>query len=390
MPLAKYKVLGQVNPTSGTQTLLYNTPHYYSTKVSALVVCNYGTTAAKFDIIAANTTGSQFYIRSNTLISNNDTMIIDNIGLNDNSNVYVNPVNSSSLSFSLFGKEQVKPHEIVDVQYLIVGGGAGGGNQTNYQGTGGGGGAGGLTYGSFSMRKTTDNVLAIAVGAGGTGGGNYYGVNGGNTSISQGSLTRSVAYGGGGGAVGGDQYSAGAHYYPGNSGGSGGGGGGANGAINAPGGSATQPSSPYGGLGNSGGSSTVKAGGSRAGGYGGGAGGGYTGTLGSGAYGTGISLTTALSSFPSTSYPGYYAQGGADGRTNNDSTAQSGAANTGNGGDGGNIFNGTNSGGGSGVAFVWWKHIPYVEQPVITGTYTYTKENGYNIYRFTDTSVIRF
>ena len=391
MPLAQYKVLGQVNPASGVQTLLYNTPHYYSTKVSSLVICNYSNSAARFNVIAANTTGAQFHINSNTLISGNDTMIIDNIGLDDNSNVYVTPVNSSSLSFSLFGKEQVKPYEAVTVQYLIIGGGGAGGRQQNYQGTGGGGGAGGLTYGSFSMRKTTDNVLAITVGAGGAGSdasGN--GNNGSNTIISQGSLTRSIAYGGGGGGLGDNQYGGAASIHRGNNGGSGGGGSGSDGTFNGQGGSAIQPSSIYGGLGNSGGGVTFPGGGSRTGGYGGGAGGGYTGTLGSRAYGNGISLTTALASFPTTTYSGNFAQGGADGGgAENSDTA--GAANTGNGGDGGNTFNGGAVSGGSGTAFLWWtQEYPFVELPVITGSYTYIRQNGYSIYRFTDSGSIRF
>ena len=390
MSLAQYKVLGQVNPASGVQTLLYNTPHYYSTKVSSLVICNYSNSAAKFHVIAANTTGAQFYLYSNTLISGNDTMIIDNIGLDDNSNVYVTPVNSSSLSFSLFGKEQVKPYESVTVQYLIIGGGGGGGPQYNYQGTGGAGGAGGLTYGSFSMRKTTDNVLAITVGAGGVNG--EPGSNGGDTIIAQGSLTRSVAYGGGGGARGDDQYGGPSSSHPGVAGGSGGGGAGGDGGTYALGGAATQPSSIYGGLGNSGGSATNIAGGSRAGGYGGGAGGGYTGTLGSRAYGNGISLTTALASFPTTTYSGNFAQGGKDGgSTLSTGTQQPGAANTGNGADGGNTFNSIGSNGGSGTAFLWWpQEYPFVELPVITGPYTYIRQNGYSIYRFTDSGSIRF
>lgn len=392
MPLARYKVLGQVNPASGTQTLLYNTPHYYSTKVSSLVICNYSNSVAKFNIITANTTGAQFYMYSNTLISGNDTMIIDNIGLNDNSNVYVTPVNSSSLSFSLFGKEQVKPYEAVTIQYLIIGGGGGGGPQYNYQGTGGAGGAGGLTYGSFSMIKTNNNVLAITVGAGGTNSGQDYGTNGGNTIIEQGSVTRSVAYGGGGGARGDDQYGGATSSHPGAAGGSGGGGGGGNAGTSAAGGAATQSSSSYGGLGNSGGSATVISGGGRAGGYGGGAGGGYTGTPGSRAYGNGISLTTALASFPTTTYSGNFAQGGKDGGgTLSTATQQPGAANTGNGGDGGNTFNGSGgSSGGSGTAFLWWPYYQYVEPPVITGPYTYTRENGYNIYRFTDSGSMTF
>ena len=390
MPLASYKVLGQVNPASGVQTLLYNTPHYYSTKVSSLVICNYSNSAARFNVIAANTTGAQFHINSNTLISGNDTMIIDNIGLDDNSNVYVTPVNSSSLSFSLFGKEQVKPYESVTVQYLIIGGGGGSGGQRNYQGTGGGGGAGGLTYGSFSMRKTTDNVLAITIGAAGAAGGyGGAGSNGGNTIIAHGSATKSIGYGGGGGADGDDQVGGSASKHTGNSGGSGGGGSGSDGTTNGQGGSAIQPSSIYGGLGNSGGGAaqTVPL---LAGGYGGGAGGGYTGTLGFRAYGNGISLTTALASFPTTTYSGNFAQGGKDGYVEDSATQEPGAANTGNGGDGGNTFNDGGSNGGSGTAFLWWTQYPFVELPVITGSYTYIRQNGYSIYRFTDSGSIRF
>jgi len=271
------------------------------------------------------------------------------------------------------------------VSYLIVGGGGAGGRQQNYQGTGGGGGAGGLTYGSFSI----GDPLTITIGAGGSGsGGNGNGNNGGDTIILQGSLTRSIAYGGGGGGIGDDQYGGAASIHTGNSGGSGGGGSGSDGTFNGVGGSAIQPSSIYGGLGNSGGGVGFPGGGSRTGGYGGGAGGGYTGTPRFHAYGNGISLTTALASFPTTTYSGNFAQGGADGGGAEGSDTP-GAANTGNGGDGGNTFNGGAVSGGSGIAFLWWPD-QYPIPSNITGTYTYTNENGYRIYKFITSGSITF
>ena len=276
---------------------------------------------------------------------------------------------------------------IPEFNYLIIGGGGAGARQQNYQGTGGGGGAGGLTYGSFSTEDTSTNVLTITIGAGGAGSdasGN--GNNGSNTIISQGSLTRSIAYGGGGGGLGDDQYGGAASIHRGNNGGSGGGGSGSDGTFNGQGGSAIQPSSIYGGLGHSGGGVTFPGGGSRTGGYGGGAGVGYTGTLGSRAYGNGISLTTAWTSFPTTAYSGNFAQGGADGG-GAETSDTAGAANTGNGGDGGNTFNGGAVSGGSGIAFLWWS-AQYSIPSNITGTYTYTKQNGYRIYKFTTNGTI--
>jgi hypothetical protein len=270
------------------------------------------------------------------------------------------------------------------INYLVVGGGGGGGvgyTGGNSIGTGAGGGGGGITYGIFTL-TTAQSVITINIGAGGAGGSG----DGGNTTISLNSEIKSIGYGGGGGACAGSQYGANnSSLFPGNSGGSGGGGGGSNGVINAPGGAATQPSSIYGGLGNPGGASTPNLpAGMRGGGYGGGAGGGIVGTSGSGAYGKGILLGDALNSFPSDSYTSIFARGGADGSSA--VTEQAGAANTGNGGDGSHTTGVTKSG-GSGIAFVWWPE-QYSNPSNITGTYTYNKENGYRIYKFTTNGTI--
>jgi len=356
MLLPRYKVLGQVNPTSGTQTLLYNTPRHTTTKVSSLVVCNYSNSAAKFNVIAANTTGAQFYINSNTLISGNDTMIIKNIGLNDNSNVYVTPVNSSNISFSLFGKEQIKSYEVVTIQYLIVGGGGGGGS-AGY-GADGGGGAGGLITGTFSVLTNRNTFVSIQVGQGGS-----VNVNGGNSSISC-TLNNfnKIALGGGGGG-------AGQGYYGTNAldGGSGGGGGGSNGGGIFVGGNATQPGSISGGYGYGGGNGSSII----AGGGGGGAGGaGAAGGMGVGGAG-GIGRLVTI---PSSTYTKTYAIGGSGG------SGVTGTDNTGNGGGGG-------AAGGSGVVILWWlnnktnpdsKTNPGPSE--ITGSYTANLENGYKIY----------
>ena len=79
------------------------------------------------------------------------------------------------------------------VQILIVGGGGGGGGNTTSDGHGGGGG-GGVAVGSLTLARNI--TYTIAVGNGGIGSSGAAGTNGGNSSITGGSISE-IAYGGG-------------------------------------------------------------------------------------------------------------------------------------------------------------------------------------------------
>jgi hypothetical protein len=165
MPLPSYKVLGQANPSSGTRTALYSVPRFYNSKVTTLTICNTGTVADRFNIeiqdYSSNNTSTAYYTNYNTWINAKDTIILNqHFSLNQGSNVYITPVGTSNLSFSLFGKEQYAPYSVTpNVEYLVVGGGGSGGYAA-------GGGAGGLlTSVGYGVNK--DTLYTVTIGAGG-------------------------------------------------------------------------------------------------------------------------------------------------------------------------------------------------------------------------------
>lgn len=270
---------------------------------------------------------------------------------------------------------------IPSINYLAIGGGGSGGNATE-GGTisqGGAGGAGGLIVGSFGPTYKqpggfTGYTLTITVGAGGqpipqsSGAAGNPGNNGENTTISGeffNTLGTLIAYGGGTGG-GGAQFSS----QDAGNGGSGGGQGGYTGGNTATGGSATQPTSTYGGYGNAGGrSSGLGAAG------GGGAGGAGSSTAG----GAGLYVSVANGS----TYAGIYGRGG--GLVTDRFSLAGAAAGYGSGGNGGYAAssNISNLGGvGQNGVVIFWYNLSFQAPSVITGTYTYSVQNEYRIYVF--------
>jgi hypothetical protein len=275
---------------------------------------------------------------------------------------------------------------IPTINYLAIGGGGGGGGASDgsTSSRGGGGGAGGLVFGTFGPTYKQPNgftgyTLTITVGAGGLGGASNpkTGVNGGDSVISGEFFTLGTlyAYGGGGGGAG----SQNAAY--GNNGGSGGGGGGwASGdGQNSYMSTALQPTSTYGGYGYRGG----------VGGYGldGGGGGGAGGqgvdnrTYNSSTGQWGIATNTPVTGGPgryvnvaaSSSYAGTYGIGG----------SQVGTTVVGYGSGGGaGVGQSVPGGVGNNGVVVFWYNISFTSPSVITGSYTYSVQNGFRIYAF--------
>lgn len=272
---------------------------------------------------------------------------------------------------------------IPTINYLAIGGGGSGGNATE-GGTisqGGAGGAGGLIVGSFGPTyKQPSSIygytLTITVGAGGqpipqsSGAAGNPGNNGDNTTISGeffNTLGILTAYGGGTGG-GGNQSASGTY---GASGGSGGGQGGYTGGNTASGGSAIQPGSTYGGYGNSGGTSptTLVS-----------AGGGGAGSAASGSTaGAGLFVDVAGGS----SYATIYGRGGSPGTSRLSVVGTAlGYGSGGNGGYDGTAYPSNLGGPGANGVVIFWYNSNYVGASALTGTYTYSVQNGYRIYVF--------
>lgn len=243
---------------------------------------------------------------------------------------------------------------VINMDYLFVGGGGGGG-----KGGGGGGGAGGYITGTYSASLGT--TYAIAVGAGGASSSTTTADTGLPTTFD---TTTFVANGGGGGGRGGDGTPNASTN--GANGGSGGGGGGYDSFNTRTGGSGNQ--------GNSGGS------GSAAGGYyGGGGGGGYgsAGTAGNGtsaaAGGSGVANSiTGTSVTYAAGGPGSGASGGAGANA---------TANTGNGAQAGSYPGNLGGTGGSGIAIISVSDT--IAVATTTGSPTITTSGGKRIYKFT-------
>ena len=250
---------------------------------------------------------------------------------------------------------------IPNLNYLVVGGGGAGGDSESLD-RGGGGGAGGLLNDTFTAYNA--NTYTITIGAGGTAVNGGLGNNGNNSVLSNGSTNIITAYGGGGGGFSSSN---------GRNGASGGGGGEGNG-YNL-GGKGIYPGSTYISAprqGYDGGNAQTSP---FQGGGGGGAGGpgvGYT-------PGPGLYINIADGS----TIAGTFSRGAA---FLNEVTT----ANSGNGGQGSHYnFTGENHNGQAGVVILWWS-ASYNKPSIITGTYTYSKQNGYHIYKFTSSGSIKF
>jgi hypothetical protein len=240
----------------------------------------------------------------------------------------------------------------IGIEYLIIAGGGGGGWDV-----GGGGGAGGVLNNSTGIWPGTYN---IGIGGGGAGAGN-----GTPTVPNNGFNTYAIglmAIGGGGGG----NYSGGS----GLSGGSGGGGSGY--------GTTTNAGFGMKGQGFEGGCGINVASNSSTGGAGGGAGAAGASSInnlnGCVAGGTGI-ISTIIGEYRSYGCGG---RGGGDSWTGN----QAGRTNTGDGGDGAGVANGTNAGsnGGSGLTILKMRNTNSASFSGGVTAYTCTHVYGYNIY----------
>ena len=103
-----YKVLGQSNPSSNTNTDLYTVPSTTSTVCSTLVICNQAASAATFRVAirpAGAAIASQHYLSYDSNLNANDSITLT-IGMTlATTDIVTVRANSASVSFSLFGSE---------------------------------------------------------------------------------------------------------------------------------------------------------------------------------------------------------------------------------------------------------------------------------------------
>ncbi len=103
-----YKVLGQSNPSSNTNTDLYTVPASTSTVCSTLVICNQAATGATFRVAvrpAGASISTEHYVSYDSNINANDSITLT-IGITlATTDVITVRANSASLSFNLFGSE---------------------------------------------------------------------------------------------------------------------------------------------------------------------------------------------------------------------------------------------------------------------------------------------
>lgn len=105
---ATYKTLGQVNPASSAQTVLYTVPAGTRTVVSSIVVCNQGATDGTFRI-AVRPNGAavakQHYVYYDYPLGAKDTKVAS-LGMTLDPGTVVSVfANSADHSFSAFGSE---------------------------------------------------------------------------------------------------------------------------------------------------------------------------------------------------------------------------------------------------------------------------------------------
>lgn len=102
------KVLGQVNPASATNTILYTVPSSTSAVISTINICNQGANGANFRIAvrpAGETINTKHYIAFNTEVASNDAISLT-IGMTlAQTDVITVYANTASLSFNAFGSE---------------------------------------------------------------------------------------------------------------------------------------------------------------------------------------------------------------------------------------------------------------------------------------------
>lgn len=107
---AAYKILGQVSPSSTTETVLYTVPGSTAAVASSIIICNRAGTTSTFRVSvskAGATTSNKDYIYYGLMIGGNDTFIAT-IGVTLSSSDVVRVYSSTAnLSFSLYGSELV-------------------------------------------------------------------------------------------------------------------------------------------------------------------------------------------------------------------------------------------------------------------------------------------
>ena len=104
------KILGQVNPTVNTTTVLYTTPDLVQTTVSSLVVCNFGSNQGHFRVSvhaggeAAN--DKQWLFHTENLQNHTTKTVVIGICLNQTDVIKVY-ADTSDFAFNLFGVETI-------------------------------------------------------------------------------------------------------------------------------------------------------------------------------------------------------------------------------------------------------------------------------------------
>ena len=102
------KVLGQVAPSSTTETTLYTVPEDTVTTVSSIVACNRSGGALTFRVavrpMGATVANEHYIYYGKSVAANDSTIIIIGITLSDSDIISVY-ASSGDMSFSLFGVE---------------------------------------------------------------------------------------------------------------------------------------------------------------------------------------------------------------------------------------------------------------------------------------------
>ena len=102
------KVLGQINPSSDTDTTLYTVPANTSAIISTINICNQGMNTAQFRVAvrpSGESLATKHYIAYNAAVASNDSISLT-IGLTmANTDVLTVRANTSTVSFNAFGSE---------------------------------------------------------------------------------------------------------------------------------------------------------------------------------------------------------------------------------------------------------------------------------------------
>ena len=103
-----YKILGQLNPTTATEDILYLVPSSTSAVCSSIVVCNWGISNTTFRIsLSVNSTPTDIkdYLYYDVAIAGNDTFIAT-IGITLGSSWEIRVYSGNGkLSYTVFGTE---------------------------------------------------------------------------------------------------------------------------------------------------------------------------------------------------------------------------------------------------------------------------------------------